>query len=214
MKTKSIGEILREERVRHRVSVEEVSQRTRIRLPYLKALEDNQFHLLPAAPFVRGYIRAYAELFGFEYAPVLALLRRDYKESAKGQLVPLEFIKPMLKKRQVWTPVTVVLVIAVMMFGSLLGYVGVQWYSFTKPPALDIVEPAENAFVSSQIVVKGQTSSDAIVLVNAQPVGLQADGTFQTEIFIPREGVASITIEATDRRGKTNVVQRTVTVQF
>jgi cytoskeleton protein RodZ len=214
MKTKTIGEILREERVRHRVSIEDVSKRTRIRLSYLQALEDNQFHLLPAAPFVRGYIRAYAELFGFEYAPVLALLRRDYKESAKGQLVPLEFIKPMLKKRQVWTPVTVVLVIAVMMFASLLGYVGVQWYSFTKPPALEIFEPAESAFVSSQVVVKGQTINEAVVLVNAQPVSLQADGTFQTEVFIPREGVASITIEATDRRGKTNVVQRTVTVQF
>lgn len=214
MKTKSIGEILREERVRHRVSIEDLSKRTRIRLPYLQALEENQFHKLPAAPFVRGYIKAYADLFGFEYTPVLALLRRDYKESAKGQLVPLEFIKPMLKKRQVWTPVTAVLVIAVMMFASLLGYVGVQWYSFTKPPALEIIEPADNAFVSSQVVVKGQTSNEAIVLVNAQPVSLQADGSFQTEVFIPREGVASITIEATDRRGKTNVVQRTVTVQF
>jgi cytoskeletal protein RodZ len=178
MKTKTIGEILREERVRHRVSIEEVSKRTRIRLSYLQALENNQFQLLPAAPFVRGYIKAYAELFGFEYTPVLALLRRDYKESAKGNLVPLEFIKPMLKKRQIWTPVTMLLVIAVMMFASLLAYVGTQWYIFTKPPSLEIVEPAENAFVSSQVVVRGQTTNDAVVLVNAQPVSLQPDGSF------------------------------------
>lgn len=214
MKTKSIGEILHEERSRHRVTLEEVSRRTRIRLEYLEALEKNHFQLLPAAPFVRGYIRAYAELFGFEYEPVLALLRRDYKESAKGQLVPLEFIKPLLKKRQIWTPVTMLLVAAVVMFASLLGYVGFQWYTFTKPPALVVTQPADDAFVSSQVIVSGQTTTYAVLMINAQPVALQPDGSFSTEIFIPREGVASITIEATDRRGKSNIIQRTVTVQF
>jgi cytoskeletal protein RodZ len=214
MKTKTIGEILREERARHRVSIEDVAKRTRIRLEYLQALEANKFHLLPAAPFVRGYIKSYAELFGFEYQPVLALLRRDYKESAKGTLVPLEFLKPVLKKRQVWTPVTIILMVALMMFGSLLAYVGAQWYSFTKPPALEILQPEEDARVSSQVVVQGKTIPEAVVLVNAQPVSLQPDGSFETEIFIPREGVASVTIEATDRRGKSNIEQRTVVVSF
>jgi len=214
MKTKTIGEILREERARHRVSIEDVAKRTRIRVEYLQALEANKFHLLPASPFVRGYIKSYAELFGFEYQPVLALLRRDYKESTKGKLVPLEFLKPVLKKRQIWTPVTIILMVTIMMFGSLLAYVGFQWYSFAKPPLLEITQPEEDARVSSQVVVTGKTVSEAVVLVNAQPVSLQPDGTFETEIFIPREGVASITIEATDRRGKSNIEQRTVVVAF
>lgn len=214
MKTKTIGEILREERVRHRVSLEDLAQRTRIRLQYLQALEENKFQLLPAAPFVRGYIRAYADLFGFEYKPVLALLRRDFKESAKGKLIPLEFIKPKLKKRDIWTPVTVILLVSAVAFLSLLSYVGVQWYSFNKPPELTITKPEPDARVSSKVEVAGQTDNEAIVLVNAQPVSLQPDGSFETEVFIPREGIATITVEATDRRGKSNLQQRTVRVEF
>jgi cytoskeletal protein RodZ len=214
MKTKTIGEILKEERLRHRMELPELAKRTRIRVKYLKALEKNEFHLLSAAPFVRGYIKTYAELFGVEYQPLLGLLRRDYKESAKGKLIPHQFIKPLHKKRVLWTPVTVLVMVTGGMFVSLLSYVAIQWYALTKPPSLEIAVPQENAVVSSQVLVEGKTASDAVVLVNAQPVGLQPDGTFTTEVFIPREGVASITIEATDRRDKTTLVQRTVTVQF
>jgi hypothetical protein len=62
--------------------------------------------------------------------------------------------------------------------------------------------------------VEGRTVPDAIVLVNAQPVALQPDGQFRTELYLPQEGVRSITIEAKDRRGKAALLQRTVYVRF
>lgn len=214
MKTKTIGEILREERLRHRMSISDLAARTRIRREYLESLENNHFQKLPAAPFVRGYIKTYSELFGFEYQPLLGLLRRDYKESAKGKLIPHQFLKPVLRKRALWTPVTVVLVLSGVVFLSLLGYVGVQWYDLTKPPQLEVISPQENEVVSPQVMVTGQTVPDAVVLVNAQPVSLQPDGRFETEVFIQREGVASITVEAIDRREKSSIIQRNVSVQF
>ncbi len=42
----------------------------------------------------------------------------------------------------------------------------------------------------------------------------KADGSFETEIFIPREGLSTITVEARNRQGRAAVVQRTVTVKF
>lgn len=68
--TKSIGEILREERLKHRLSLSDLAKRTRIRLSYLEALEDSQFNQLPAAIFVKGYIRAYGQVFGFDHKPL------------------------------------------------------------------------------------------------------------------------------------------------
>lgn len=214
MKTKTIGEMLREEREFHRLSIAELAKRTRIRAEYLEALEKNEFELLPAATFVKGYIRTYGAIFGFNYQPLLGLLRRDFKESAKGHLVPREFIKPVLKKRQFWTPITATMMIAAGLFLTLFTYVAIQWYNLNRPPMLEVAQPQENAEVAAQVEVRGKTTAEAVVTVNNQPVALQPDGTFEVEIFLPREGISSITVEAKDRRGKSNLIQRTVYVRY
>ncbi|MGD9129441.1 MAG: helix-turn-helix domain-containing protein [Candidatus Woesebacteria bacterium] len=214
MKTKSIGEILKEERQAHRFSLENFSKRTRIKVAYLEALEDNQFDLLPAAIFVKAYIKTYGRIFAFDYQPLLALLRRDYKESAKGKLIPREFLKPVLKKRRLSKPVTFALFLFVSIFLVLMSYVVIQWYNLNKPPNLLLISPKEDDFVSSQIVIEGQTDPEALVAVNAEPIAIKPDGSFSTTVHLPREGIATITVEATDRRGKSNLIQRTVYVKF
>lgn len=214
MKTKTVGEMLRESRERYRLSLDDVAQRTRIRVSYLKALEENRFQDLPAATFVKGYIKTYSKMFDLEYQPLLALLRRDYKESAKGELVPREFLAPVIRDRFTWSPITLVAGLVATAFVTLLLYVSVQWYNLNKPPQLEIISPQDEAVVASRVIVEGVTHPEATVLINLQPVALQPDGSFETEIFIPREGTSTITVEATDRRGKTTLEQRTVVVEF
>lgn len=214
MKTKTIGELLKEARQGQRLSILELAKRTRIRPEYLEALEANQFAELPSAAFVKGYIKSYARLFAIDADPLLALLRRDFKESAKGRLVPREFIKPVLRKRLGWTPVTTVVMLVAVVAIVVFSYLGVQWYKFNQPPLLEVATPADHVTVASQVVVQGRTHPEAQVRVNSQPVAIDPDGLFETEVFLPREGITSITVEAIDRRGKVHIVQRTVTVQF
>ncbi len=214
-KTKTIGEMLREERLKHRIELSELASLTKIKQSYLQALEENRFSDLPAATFIKGYIKTYGSVFGFDHVPLLAILRRDYKQSVKGTLVPRDFLKSVHHKRVLWTPVTVVLIVATTLFLSLLGYVGVQWYNLNRPPALTLDQPTDNQVVSGKVEIIGQVeNTDAVVAVNAQPVSLQVDGSFSTDIFLSREGVTTVTVTATDRRGKTATVQRNVIVQF
>lgn len=214
MRTRTIGEVLKEERTAHHISLEQLAKKTRIRQEYLAALEENQFDKLPAATFVKGYIKTYARVFGFEHEPLLALLRRDFKESAKGKLVPREFIKPVLKKRRSITSITLVMVALSGLFISLISYVGMQWYQLQRPPFLEVTQPVDQAQVAARVVVEGQTVSEALVSVNEQPVALQPDGSFSAELVLPTEGITTITISSTDRRGKTSKEQRTVYVRF
>jgi cytoskeletal protein RodZ len=214
MRTKTIGEALRDERVSHRLRIEDLSKRTRIRTKYLEDLENNRFSELPSTTFVKGYIKTYAKIFGFDHKPLIAMLRRDYKESAKGKLVPREFIKPVFKRRSSRTSITLVVVILISVFSSLVGYIGFQWHNLNKPPMLEISIPGEQDIVSSKVVVEGKTIPDVILMVNDQPVALQPSGNFKTELLIPNEGIAIITVEAKDRRGKTNLIERSVNVQF
>jgi len=214
MKIRGVGEILKEERLAHSVTIDFLAKKTKIKPEYLRSLEKNQFEELPAAPFIKGYIKTYARIFGFEYKPVIGILRRDYKQSAKGKLIPREFIKPVLRKRIVWNPMTASAMIAGSVFATLTVFVIYKWYIFNRPPFIDLYSPEEGAEVSSQIVVTGKTDPEALLVVNSQPVTLQPDGSFTTEIMIPREGATTLTVESTGKRGKTKILQKTVRVKF
>lgn len=214
MKTKTIGQILKSEREFHKLTLEEMAQRTRIRFRYLQALENDRYDELPASSFVKGYIRTYGVLFGFDYKPLIALLRRDYRESARGSLVPREFIKPVLRQRYLTTPMTYLMLFLVTTFVVLIGYIGWQWWQLQQPPELVVTQPNEDAEVAATVVIEGRTDPEAIVSVNQQPVSLQPDGQFTTEVTLVREGPNTITVEAADRRGQSRLLQRTVRVRF
>jgi hypothetical protein len=61
-----IGNSLREARLRQELDFPELEQQTKIRSKYLKALEDEQFELLPAPTYVKGFLRNYADALGLE----------------------------------------------------------------------------------------------------------------------------------------------------
>ncbi len=214
MQTKKIGQILQEERQARSLTLREMSEITKIKVKHLKALEKNQFDRLPASPFVKGFIRSYARVLEFDVKPLLALLRRDYKEDQSGQLLSREFMRPVMKKQNFWRPVTFMVIGVATIFLMLLAYVGWQWYSLNRPPELEIFAPENNQFVSAQIEVAGRTQPEAMVMVNAQPVALQPDGSFRTEVFLPKEGITTLTVEAIDQRGRSSLKQRTVYVKF
>ena len=61
-----IGRSLREARERKRVSHSEVEQDTKIRSRYLRALEEEQFAVLPGPTYTKGFLRAYADYLGLD----------------------------------------------------------------------------------------------------------------------------------------------------
>jgi helix-turn-helix protein len=61
-----IGNSLREARVRQGLDFPQVELATKIRSKYLRALEDEHFTVLPAQPYVKGFLRAYAEFLGLD----------------------------------------------------------------------------------------------------------------------------------------------------
>ena len=61
-----IGDSLREARMRGRLELVQAEQATKIRGKYLKALEDEQFDLLPSETYVKGFLRAYADYLGLD----------------------------------------------------------------------------------------------------------------------------------------------------
>jgi cytoskeleton protein RodZ len=61
-----IGNSLREARLRQQLDFAELEQQTKIRSKYLQALEEENFDLLPAPTYVKGFLRNYADALGLD----------------------------------------------------------------------------------------------------------------------------------------------------
>ena len=61
-----IGNSLREARLRQQLQFSVLEERTKVRPKYLRALEDEEFDVLPAPTYVKGFLKAYADALGLD----------------------------------------------------------------------------------------------------------------------------------------------------
>src|SRR4051795_2096279 len=61
-----IGTALREARMRSRIDITEIEAQTKIRAKYLRALENEEWDLLPGPTYVKTFLRTYADALGLD----------------------------------------------------------------------------------------------------------------------------------------------------
>src|SRR3954453_22798488 len=61
-----IGSTLRETRIRKKIDITSVEEATKIRAKYLRALENEEWVLLPGPTYVKTFLRTYAEYLGLD----------------------------------------------------------------------------------------------------------------------------------------------------
>jgi cytoskeleton protein RodZ len=85
----TIGETLRQARMRQHLDIADVESRTKIRAKYLRALENEEFGLLPGSTFVRTFLRTYAEVLGLDPHRLVEEYRTNYEPRDELDLQPL-----------------------------------------------------------------------------------------------------------------------------
>jgi len=83
-----IGETLREARMRRRIDMTEVETATKIRGKYLRALENEEWDLLPGPTFVKSFLRTYAEYLGLDARLLVEEYRQRFERPATQDLTP------------------------------------------------------------------------------------------------------------------------------
>ena len=61
-----IGESLHEARARRGIELSDVERATKIRVKYLRAMEEERWELLPGAAYARGFLRTYGSFLGLD----------------------------------------------------------------------------------------------------------------------------------------------------
>jgi cytoskeletal protein RodZ len=86
----NIGDTLREARMREHLDIADVESRTKIRAKYLRALENEEFGMLPGPTFVKTFLRTYAEALGLDPQVLVEEYRATYESREEAeQLQPL-----------------------------------------------------------------------------------------------------------------------------
>jgi len=76
------GDLLKQGRLKQRLSLSDCSKRTHIAGRYLEAIEDNRWNDLPSESHRRGFLRSYAQFLGVSSEEVMTRYQADHQTPA------------------------------------------------------------------------------------------------------------------------------------
>jgi len=73
-----LGDFLKEKRLAKNLTLEKISQKTKINLNILKAIENNDYQNLPSAAYIKGFVTSYSKTLGLDQAEVYSKMEYTY----------------------------------------------------------------------------------------------------------------------------------------
>jgi len=135
-----IGATLREARMRARIDVSELEAETKIRAKYLRALENEEWDLLPGPTYVKSFLRTYAEALDLDAKLLVDEYKLRHERLNEVELQPINAAAPGRNRRRtgpaVPRPVVVALIFALLIVALYaLGQKGDNKPSAATTPA-------------------------------------------------------------------------------
>jgi transcriptional regulator with XRE-family HTH domain len=84
-----IGATLREARMRARIDISEIESETKIRAKYLRALENEEWDLLPGPTYVKSFLRTYADALGLDGKLLIEEYKLRHERLSDVELQPI-----------------------------------------------------------------------------------------------------------------------------
>jgi cytoskeletal protein RodZ len=205
---RTIGQIIKTARIDKRLSLKDLEDVTKIKTSFIDSIEKENWQTLPSFTTVLGFVKSISAALGVDEKTAVAFLKRDYPPK-KLNINP----KPDAFSKFSWSPKLTFIVGIAAVILIVLGYLTFQYIRFISPPGVSVESPVEGQTVTgASMMVFGSTDPDAKITVNDQPVLVDQDGKFSTEIGVT-PSTNKITIVAVSRSGKERTISRKITVQ-
>ena len=96
----SVGKYLKAERESQKLSLQEVSEATKIREPLLRAIEEDRYDLISSPVYVKGFLDAYARYLGLDSNEIILKYQENYgkKTPLKGTRLEQRKTSPSLER--------------------------------------------------------------------------------------------------------------------
>src|SRR3989344_602829 len=145
---KTTGEIFFSQRHLKKLSLVKIARDLRIKKEYLEALEAGDWQNLPEPPFVKGFIKSYAQYLGLDPSHMTALYRREYDEKKYPSRAVIR--RP---KKIVFTYNRLIAIAIFFVIFTFVGYLVAQYLSLLSAPKLEIDTPQDDSTTSIPYVV-------------------------------------------------------------
>src|SRR3954453_7122926 len=158
-----IGETLRETRRRRRIDMTEVEAAAKNRAKYLRALENEEWDLLPGPTFVKTFLRTYAEYLDLDPRLLVEEYRQRFERPTSQDLTPFgpgrgsQRGRKRQRPRRSVMPFVVVLVGIVALLGALY-WLGTLGKDDKETPSPSRSTPTPTATASATPAKKKKTS--------------------------------------------------------
>jgi hypothetical protein len=125
-----IGSTLRDARMRARIDISEVETRTKIRAKYLRAIENEEWDLLPGPVYVKSFLKTYGEYLGLDSRMLIDDYKRRYERMGESEIRPISTLTrerervargPVLPSWAVVTGVLAAVVVLLYLIGTGTG---------------------------------------------------------------------------------------------
>lgn len=206
---RNISEILKEERLKKGLSLDEVVAATKIKKNSIVSIEDGRINSLPES-YALGFVKNYAEYLGISVDRAAALYRREH-DTKHIETVPKfrKSIKSGMNFSVKSARGMLVLVVALV----VCAYIVYQFSFIFIGPGLKLSSPQENAQITSNVaVIAGKTDPSATVTVNSDEVYVDLSGSFRKTLYVP-SGSSLITVISKNRYGRETRKQVRITAE-
>jgi len=145
-----IGASLREARMRARIDVSEIEAQTKIRAKYLRALENEEWDLLPGPTYVKSFLKTYAEALDLDAKLLVDEYKLRHEHLSEVELQPISAAAPGRERRRQTPVLPPWFFIAVIFVGLifalyLLGTTGDEPSEEATAPTTTVTTPREPA---------------------------------------------------------------------
>ena len=208
---KSVGEILKNQRLNKKFSLDDVHKFVKIHPKFLRALEEGNHQVFSNKIHATGFLKNYAEFLELDVNKLLGLWRREYEGFFdKKKKETLNKTKRLEPAKLLVTPGLVLSVVAVTLVFLFFGYLFYQYRSYSGAPKLEIYTPQNSIVVNSEVLdVTGKTDRDSVLLINNQRVLLDKDGSFVTSLKL-KDGLNTLSFLSVNKLGRETEEIRTI----
>jgi transcriptional regulator with XRE-family HTH domain len=212
--SETVAEKLRSARQARKLKLSAVAEKLNIREKYLAALEKSQYNKLPQGVYGKNFLREYAIFLKLDHKKLSEDF--DHELALAGERLSRKKIFSNQKAKKIYFLAIPKIIRGIFIFFIALAGFLYLWHALSlvaAPPHLEIFYPPENFITNSlKIEIKGKTDLEALVSINNESVLADAAGNFSQEIDL-KTGINTITISASKKYGRKNLVKRQILVR-
>jgi hypothetical protein len=146
--------MLREARMRERIDISEIEAQTKIRAKYLRALENEEWDLLPGSTYVKTFLRTYAEALGIDGRLLVEEYKLNHERPSELELQPImpSASRDRDRRRRAGPRLprgmtAILVVVGLLVVVAILGIIGGS--SSTKQPPNRVAAPGQKQATST-----------------------------------------------------------------